>query len=166
MRVEQLMTRTVKTCAPQDTLDRAAGLMWDYDCGALPVIAGDGAGDRVVGVLTDRDICMAAYTQGRALRDIPVASAMAQRVCSCRPSDTVAVALRVIETNQIRRVPVVDDGDHLVGMLSLADLWREARREHGQRSPDVTERAIGEAVEAIAAPRARGSLVPFTTAAG
>ena len=166
MRVDQLMTRTVKTCTPDDNLDRAAALMWDYDCGALPVLSADRDPGRVIGMVTDRDICMAAYTQGRGLREIPVVSAMAQRVCTCRPTDTIAVALRVMETNQIRRLPVVDGEDHLVGMLSLADLWREAAREHGQPSPDVTEHAIGEAVEAIAAPRARGPLVPFATAAG
>ena len=158
MRVEQLMTRTVKTCTPHENLERAAGLMWDYDCGALPVVAADGDGRRVVGVLTDRDICMAAYTQGRALRDITVASAMAQEVCTCRPTDSVQGVLKVMETKQIRRLPVVDSADLLVGMLSLADLWREAAREHGQKSPAVTEHAIGEAVEAIAAPRQQGSL--------
>jgi CBS domain-containing protein len=166
MRVEQLMSRTVKTCVPSDHLDRAASLMWDYDCGALPIVSDDGDAGRVVGVLTDRDICMAAYTQGRTLRDIPVASAMARHVCTCRPTDTIAVALRVMETNQVHRLPVVDGDEHLVGMLSLADLWREAAREHGQAARAVTEGAIGEAVEAIAASRARGPLVPFAPAAG
>src|SRR5262245_1269543 len=70
MRVEQLMTRTVQTCTPSDCLERAAGIMWDHDCGALPVTSADGEEPRVVGMLTDRDVCMAAYTQGRALRDI------------------------------------------------------------------------------------------------
>lgn len=166
MRVEQLMTRTVKTCTPTDSLERAAGIMWDYDCGALPVVAGDEEGGRVVGMLTDRDVCMAAYTQGRALREIPVASAMSQRLCTCRATDAVGVALKVMETNQLHRLPVVDGGDRLIGLLSLADLWREAAREHGHPLQIVTERAIGEAVEAIAAPRGNHEIVTLAAAEG
>jgi CBS domain-containing protein len=166
MRVEQLMTRTVKSCTPGDCLERAAGIMWDNDCGALPVVADDGQDGRVVGMLTDRDVCMAAYTQGRALRDITVASAMSQQLCSCRVTDAVSVALKVMETNQIRRLPVLDADERLVGVLSFADLWREAAREHGQSSRAITENAIGEALEAIAAPRGNGPLVAMDAAAG
>ena len=160
MRVEQVMTRNVQTCQPEDHCDHAAAIMWDHDCGVLPVVAGDGSG-RVVGMLTDRDVCMAAYTQGLTLREIPVASAMSQSLCSCRASDAVGVALRVMETNQVRRLPVVDADDCLVGVLSLADLGREAAREHGIAQPQVTDEAIGGALEAIAAPRVQGSLAPI-----
>jgi CBS domain-containing protein len=159
MRVEQVMTRNVQTCGPHDRLERAAAIMWDFDCGVLPVVADEDPG-HVVGMLTDRDVCMAAYTQGRTLREIPVASAMSQFLCSCRASDAVAVALKIMETNQVRRLPVVDADEHLVGVLSLADLGREALREHGLSTRQVTDEAIGGALEAIAAPRAQGPLVP------
>jgi CBS domain-containing protein len=65
-------------------------------------------------MLTDRDVCMAAYTQGRALRDIAVASAMSQHLCTCRSTDAVSVALKVMETNQVRRLPVLDADDALI----------------------------------------------------
>jgi CBS domain-containing protein len=156
MRVEQLMTRNVESCGPHDSLDCAARLMWEHDCGVVPVVNGDGA--QVVGMLTDRDVCMAAYTQGRPLREIPVSTAMSQRLCSCRATDNVAVALKVMETNQVRRLPVLDADDHLIGMLSLADLGREAVREHGQGRATLTDAVIGEALEAIAKPRAAGAV--------
>ena len=161
MRIDQLMTRNVKTCRPEDTLEQAAAIMWDYDFGTLPVVQnGDGAA-RVVGMLTDRDVCMAAYTQGRALRDIAVATAMSQHLCSCRSTDAVSVALKVMETNQVRRLPVLDADDTLIGVLSLADLGREAVREHGQSMRTVTDEAIGSALEAIATPRTQGELAPI-----
>ena len=69
MKVAELMTRSVLAAHPQDSLARAAQMMWDHDCGALPVIDDSG---RVLGMITDRDVCMAAYTQGRPLAEIPV----------------------------------------------------------------------------------------------
>ena len=159
MKVEQLMTRNVETCGSHETLERAAAMMWNHDCGALPVVTNHDGAARVVGMLTDRDICMAAYTQGRALRDIGVTTAMSQRLCSCRPTDAVGVAFRIMETNQIRRLPVLDAEERLVGLISLADLGREAAREHGQAGRQVTETSIGEALEAIAAPRSGGALM-------
>src|SRR4030081_3032292 len=69
MRVEQLMTKTVQSCRPGDSLEHAAQLMWSYDCGCLPVCTADGV-SYVVGVVTDRGICMSALFQGKPLRDL------------------------------------------------------------------------------------------------
>jgi CBS domain-containing protein len=159
MKVEQLMVRNVQTCRADDNLMRPAQIMWENDCGVVPVAAAGDGSARIVGMLTDRDICMAAYTQGLALKDISVGSSMSKQVCSCRPTDTIGVALKVMETNQVRRLPVVDQDDQVVGLLSLADIGREAQREHGRRAPEVTDEAIGEALEAISASRSSGSLV-------
>jgi CBS domain-containing protein len=153
MRVEQIMTRTVRTCAPDDSLSTAARIMWEGDCGCVPVVEQEGDGARVVGMITDRDICMAGYTQGRPLSAIRVDSAMARRVHSCRPTDSIPEALNILRTHQVRRLPVVDNGDHLVGMLSLADAAREAVREHGRKGREVTDTRIGEVLEAICVPR-------------
>jgi CBS domain-containing protein len=161
MRVEQIMTRDVRTCGPGDCLSTAASIMWEADCGCVPVVQKDGGRAQVVGMLTDRDICMAGYTQGRPLSAIRVDSAMARQVYTCRPTDTVAEALNILRAHQLHRLPVVDNGDYLVGMLSLADAAREAVREQGRKGRDVTDTRIGEVVEAICAPRgARGLPVP------
>jgi CBS-domain-containing membrane protein len=133
MRIEKIMSRHVTTCAPQDSLEHAASLMWNSDCGCLPVIAGnDGA--KIAGVITDRDICMAALFQGRALRDIRVEEAMAKQVLTCRASDEVRDAQRQMETEQIRRLPVVGNAGELIGIVSMADIVCEsARTQHSQR---------------------------------
>ena len=150
MKVEQLMTRPVQTCRRSDPLNAAAQIMWERDCGCLPVVEQA----RVVGMITDRDICMAAYTQGRPLSDIPVGSVMARDVRSCRPSDSITTALKILEQNQLHRLPVLDKNDHLIGMLSLTDVAREASREHGRARKEVTDAEIAEATCAISAPRA------------
>jgi CBS-domain-containing membrane protein len=153
MKVEQLMIRQVETCTPGDSLNVAAKAMWERDCGCVPVVEWEDGGARVVGILTDRDVCMAAYTQGRPLADITVESAMAREVRSCRSTDTLGTVLKVLEQNRLRRLPVLDQHDHLVGVVSLSDAAREAGRQHGRGSKDVTETRVGEVLQAISAPR-------------
>jgi CBS domain-containing protein len=163
MKVEQLMTRHVQTCQPSDGLDVPAHIMWERDCGIVPVVAGP----MVVGVITDRDICMAAYTRGQALREIQVAAAMSPRVYSCRATDSLATALKVMQTNQVRRLPVVDSEDHVVGILSLADIAREGRHERGQRKAEVKHNALAETLAAVSEPRyAPGEIVAVSAPAG
>jgi CBS domain-containing protein len=160
MKVEQLMTRTVHPCRLEDSLQSAARIMWEHDCGCVPVVVDEEGGARVVGMLTDRDACMAAYTQGRPLAAIAVRSAMSDRVCSCRPRDPLKVALNVLRANQLHRLPVVDDNEHLVGMLSLADVAREAEREHGRdKASEVTDADVAQTIEAISRSRSSGAVV-------
>ena len=150
MRVDQLMTKQVKCCGPDDTLDHAAHLMWDNDCGCLPVCAVDD--NRLIGVVTDRDICMSALFQGKALRDLRVSNAMARVLKTCRPSDSLAAAEKSMSEARIRRLPVIGEGGSLVGMITLADLAQEAAREHAAGKSDVTESAVGETLAAICRP--------------
>lgn len=132
MRVEKIMSRQVSTCAPCDSLEHAASLMWNSDCGCLPVVA-DNDSRLLEGIITDRDICMAALFQGKALRDLRVEEAMARKLLTCRASDDVQEAQRLMENHQIRRLPVVDNEGELIGILSLADIATEcARMQHSQ----------------------------------
>ena len=89
MKVGDLMTREVKTCIERDSLQKVAKVMWDNDCGCVPVVDEE---NRVVGVVTDRDICMAAYTQGLHLYGMQVQSAMARTVVCSAESDDLATA--------------------------------------------------------------------------
>ncbi len=141
MNVENLMTKSVRTCRPEDSLSHAAQIMWEADCGAVPVVSNDEEG-RLVGMITDRDVCMAAYTQGRTLGQIQVRDVMAKDLHCCRPSDTVAEAETVMSSAQVRRLPVVDESGHVVGFLSLADLAREAAHERGTKRPAISEREV------------------------
>jgi CBS domain-containing protein len=121
MKLKEIMTPLVKTCSPSDTLDAAADVMWKNDCGCVPVVD---ASANVVGIVTDRDVAMAAYTQGRRLAEIPVTVAMAKKVLTCRADDDVDIAERTMRENQIRRVPIVDAEGRLQGIVSLNDIAR------------------------------------------
>jgi CBS domain-containing protein len=125
MKVEQIMNRDVKTCCAQDSLNKAAQMMWDERCGAVPVVD---ERLRPVGFLTDRDICMAAYTQGKRLVELQVAGAMARKVVCCRAEDDLGSAAQLMRQNRTRRLPVTDKEGALVGLLSLDDLACEAAR--------------------------------------
>lgn len=150
MRVEQLMTRDPKSCSPDDSLRHAAQLMWDNDCGCLPVCA-DGT-SRVVGIITDRDICMSALFQGRPLSEIRVSSVMAGEVRACHFSDELVEAERLMREARIRRIPVLDERDALIGMLSLADLACEAAREWTTPRQEVTGNAVTTTLASICEP--------------
>ena len=107
MRVEQLMTRDVKVCRAEETLSRAAQLMWEHDCGCVPVTGTNGDG-RLVGIITDRDIAMAAYTQGWPLSAIPVSTAMEKEVIACHADDVINRAEAFMRERKVRRLPVLD----------------------------------------------------------
>jgi CBS domain-containing protein len=138
MNVEAVTNRDVKTCRPTDSLNRAAQLMWENRCGAVPVVDSQ---SRPVGFLTDRDICMAAYTQGKPLAALQVDSAMARKVTSCRLSDDLNSALKLMAEVGVRRLPVVGPEGKLVGILSLDDLACEAGRSlRGAVNRELRER--------------------------
>ena len=125
MKVEQIMNRAVKTCRPQDSLNKAAQIMWEEPCGAVPVVDDH---RRPVGFLTDRDVCMAAYTQGRPLGEKRAETAMARNVVSCTAEDELGSAAQLMRQHRTRRLPVVNRDGALVGLLSLDDLACEAAR--------------------------------------
>lgn len=119
MRVEQLMKRSLRTCQREDSLDRAAQAMWESNSGCVPVVD---AGGCLVGVVTDRDICMAAHFQGGPLYALKVHEAMSRSVLTCKPQDTVADAEAFMRSNRVYEVPIIDEANHVVGVLSLGDL--------------------------------------------
>jgi CBS domain-containing protein len=151
MKVEDLMTTDVGACRPFDSVDRSAKIMWERDCGAVPVVDQEG---RVIAMLTDRDICMAALTQGRALGEIHVASAMSRRLSSCRPKDDLKEAEKVMRAHQVRRLPVVDAEGKLVGLLSISDLARVAVSTKGAKKNAVAASEVGQTLGAISSPSA------------
>ena len=150
MKISQIMRTDVEVCAIDDNLASAASRMWDCDLGCLPVV--DDAG-QVVGMVTDRDICMAALTRGQALHEIPVPVAMAKEVLSCPPDATLVEAEEVMRSGQVRRLPVVDSEGCLVGIVSLNDLALLAEREVGRKNRDLSAQEITATLAAISAPR-------------
>ncbi len=152
MKVEDVTNRSVKSAHPNDTLNHAARLMWENTCGAVPVVDDD---MKPVGFVTDRDICMAAYTQGKPLRDIRVEAAMARKVVTCHPEDDLESAMNLMAEKGLRRLPVVGRDGKLVGILSLDDLACEAGRSlRGGFNQDLRNR-LAEVSIAICRGRVR-----------
>lgn len=151
MNVEQIMTREARAIGPEENLATAARLMWENDCGCLPVTDAEG---QVLAMLTDRDVCMHAWSQNRALADLPVRGAMSARLVSVSPGDPLERAEALMQEHQVRRLPVVDGRGRLLGVLSLNDLARESARETGRRHPEVTERSVTQTLAAVCRPHA------------
>jgi predicted transcriptional regulator len=142
-----LMTSPAMTCSPEDDVNDVAQLFWDTGCGSIPVV--DAAGV-LQGMLTDRDICMAAYTQGRHLPDIRVQSAMSRCVHAVTPNDALQRVLEIMGDAQVHHVPVVDDARKVVGIISITDLARWVQSSP-KRSGQLQDAALSTVV-AIAAP--------------
>jgi CBS-domain-containing membrane protein len=126
--------------------------MWEFDCGIVPVTGPDG---RLVGVVTDRDICMAAYTQGVALTAIPVATAMAKQVVAARGEELVEQAEHLMGESQVRRLPVLDAENRPVGIVSMNDLARLAARAHKR----VADHELIKTLAAVCQPRGHGRVI-------
>jgi CBS domain-containing protein len=158
MNVKEVMSREIKTIRMVDRLDAAARVMWEQDCGIVPVVDGNQA---LVGVVTDRDLCMAGYTQGRPLGEIPVTTVMARGVATCRPDEALATAVALMQQRQIHRLPVVDARNVVVGMLATNDLVRLAH----SRPAAFEATNVLKTLAAIAAPRRAAVAVsaPVTT---
>jgi CBS domain-containing protein len=153
MKVQDVMSCEIEICRPDEDLNRVAQLMWERDFGVVPVIDPSGI---VVGMITDRDVCMAAYTQGRPLASICVGEVMSRTIHSCAPGTSLEAGLSVMKEGRVHRLPVIDSGGILVGLLSLSDLSRAAARE-GRRGDRQLSTDLIETLAVICEPRVRRS---------
>ncbi|MGE0639498.1 MAG: CBS domain-containing protein [Thermoanaerobaculia bacterium] len=128
--VQELMTRNIRTCDRSESLASAAIRMWEADCGILPVVD-DG---RVVGVITDRDICMALVLEGVRATDRTVKEVSSGLLWSCAPNDDVVEALATMGRHRVRRLVVLEEG-RLAGMLSMNDIVCCAGENTALRQP-------------------------------
>lgn len=123
MKVKDLMTPGVWSCAPDAPVAEAARLMWEHDCGFMPVVD---EGARPIGVVTDRDICMGMMMRGTAEAQVPVRELMGKEVFTCSEDAEVAAVHAVMRDRQVRRVPVVDAEGQLTGVVTLNDMVLKA----------------------------------------
>jgi CBS domain-containing protein len=134
--VKDAMTSEVKTAAPSQSLTDVARLMKQEDVGSLPVVEGD----RLVGVVTDRDIVVRGIADGSDPHAIKAGDIASRDIVTVRPDDELDDALRLMAQHKVRRLPVVDDGQ-LVGVVAQADVAQEAK-----------EKDVGHVVEEISKP--------------
>ena len=147
MKVKELMSVDAKSCREDTDLATATKIMWDADCGIVPVVSDD---RRVVGVITDRDICVAAATRAMNPAAIRVRDVMSRTVATCADSDDVRLALSTIKDRRVRRLPVVDRQQRLVGVISLNDL---VARAECRRDAEIPGEEFLDAKKAICAHR-------------
>jgi CBS domain-containing protein len=134
MTVRQLQTSDVKTVSPDTDLAVVAKLMWEGDCGAVPVVTED---RKVIGIITDRDICIAAATRSKPPAEIRAGEVISTNngIHAVKPDDDVRVALRTMRKHKVRRLPVVDREQRLTGILSINDLAMNASPSLPDRVP-------------------------------
>ncbi len=146
MKVRDLMTSDVKTCGTDTNLATAAKIMWEGDCGAVPVTDERG---RVVGIITDRDICIAGATRSRTEGEIPVHDVISKNVFTCSPGDEVRSALETMKNRKVRRLPVVGHDGQLAGILSIHDIAIQAR---SSKNADIAPEAVLDTFVTITTP--------------
>ena len=121
MRIKHVMTKDPTCCVPSDTAQCAAKIMRDEDTGVVPIIENEQS-HKVIGIVTDRDLCMNIVAEGRDPRTTQVHESMTTTVVSCSPQDSVDKATELMRENQIRRIPVVDQQHQLLGIVAMADI--------------------------------------------
>ncbi|RAL20129.1 CBS domain-containing protein [Lujinxingia litoralis] len=140
MNVYEAMTADPVTCSPGDSIESVAKKMQDFDCGLVPVVNKNGS-PNPIGVITDRDIVCRLIAQGKDLQKCTVADAMTDTVITIEHAAPLTNALNLMESNQLRRIVVVNDNDEVSGVISQADIARQASHE-----------LTGEVVERVSTP--------------
>lgn len=147
MKVEDLMSRDVKTCHRGTNLAEVASILWESDCGALPVVDDD---HKVVGIISDRDICLAVATKGRPASEIAVGEVTSGRpIFTCSSHDSIQDAMATMQQQQIRRIPVVSRENKIEGILSISDVILAARKEERGSQQGVSNSEVISTLKAI-----------------
>ena len=146
MKVKDVMTPNATAIWLTESLADAAKLMWENDCGVLPIIKD---GRKVIGMITDRDICMAAAMRDRNPSGISVEEVMTGQVYAVKPEDNIDQALQTMQEHKIRRLPVVSSEGELEGILSMNDVVLNARDSEGAATDSIHYGDVVKTYQAI-----------------
>lgn len=147
MQVKDIMTRDPACCTPDTNLQAVARLMVECDCGEIPVVE-NRQSMKPVGVVTDRDICCRTVAEGKNPLGMTAGDCMSSPCVTVTPEMSVEECCRVMEENQIRRVPVVDERGACCGIVAQADIARHAPEQEAAEVVKVVSRAAGSASRA------------------
>lgn len=145
MKVREVMTQDAKTIWITESLADAAKSMWENDCGILPIIKD---GRKVVGVITDRDICMATAMKERNPANISVEEVMTGTVYAVAPDEDIKQALKTMRKQKVRRLPVLNLQGELEGILSMNDIVLKAKAGNGKK-PQIDPADVVKTYQAI-----------------
>lgn len=149
MKVADVMMRTPASCTADTNLAAAVEILWNRNCGMLPIVDRDG---KVTGVVTDRDICIALGTRNRPAAEITVAQVLPSLLFACKPDDDIHTALAIISGAKVRRLPVIDENGKLKGILSLDDVVLHAETGAAGRVPDLSNSDVIEYMKRVYRP--------------
>jgi CBS domain-containing protein len=135
MLVKDIMTRTVATCRPEMNLGEAVEIMWNRNCGILPVVNFE---NKIVGVVTDRDLCVALGTRNRLPGEITVGEVTSGKLIACKPEDEVHHVLGLMAEGKVRRLPVISEKGVLEGILSMDDVLLHSETGRFGRAPELS----------------------------
>ena len=150
MKVKEIMSAYVTSCGPNATLVAAAGIMRGYNCGTLPVM---GAGGKVIGMITDRDICLAVSKKDNDVSRIKVSEVISGKVYACAPTDDVKDALKTMRKKKAPGLPVVNGAGVLKGILSIDDVLLHARKVRSKKSRKLSYKDAARTFQAVCKPR-------------
>jgi CBS domain-containing protein len=140
MLVNEIMRKPPATCATNDTITTAAKIMHEHHCGFVPVVDGHGI---VIGVVTDRDVCLIVGDKNRAMTHVSVQDAMSHPVFSCYADENVKVTLATMAKRHVRRLPVLDKHGHLQGVLSIDDVIQAPQRRGSPTAEEIVSALRG-----------------------
>ncbi len=150
MKVKEIMTQSALCCTAETNVGTAVECMWNHNCGMLPVVEGN---QKLTGVVTDRDICIALATRNRLPGDLTVGEIATKCVYSCRSDDEIHEALDTMAKKQVRRLPVVDNDDVPQGILSMDDIILHTDQNKLQGFCELTSEEVIRALKKVYGPQ-------------
>ena len=162
MKVREIMMKSLAFCSSRTNLAAATEMMWVHNCGILPVVDEN---QKPIGVITDRDICMALGTKDRRASEMTAGEITKGELFSCGTEDDVRAALELMRRKRVRRLPVLGKDGLLEGILSMDDIVLHAGKEVGERAPELSCEEVVETYAGIAGhplPQKREKEVPTT----
>jgi CBS domain-containing protein len=149
MRVKDAMAKTPVFCNLETNLSAAVEMLWNHNCGILPVVD---AQRQVVGVITDRDIAIALGTRNQLPAEITVAAAATRKVQTCKPTDDIHLAIDTMAEKKVRRLIVVNEQNQLEGILSMDDVVLSAGSKTGEK-PDLSSDDVLRTLKTLYSPQ-------------
>jgi CBS domain-containing protein len=150
MKVKDVMMRTAATCTRETNLGAAVEILWDRNCGILPVVDAE---QKVIGVVTDRDLCIALGTRNRLPGDITVGEVTLGKVLTCAAEDDIRSALATMAQAKVRRLPVLSAAGKVEGILSMDDVAMHSATRTGKAASELSYDDVMETLKAVYRPQ-------------